>query len=46
MISYVVFEIDSSRNVGWKIVIVLGFALHYYSFPSCITRTINSKYYS
>ena len=22
------------------------FASHYYSFPACITRTINSKYYS
>ena len=46
MISCVVFGIDSSRNVGWKIVIVLSFASHYYSFPSYITHTINSKYYS
>ena len=25
-------------------VIALSYALHYYIFPACITRTINSKY--
>ena len=42
----VVFAINSVSNVGGKIVIVRGEAEHYYSFPACITRTINSKYYS
>ena len=42
----VVFGINSARNAGMKIVIVLGCASHYYNFPTCITRTINSKYYS
>ena len=40
----VVFEINSARNAGMKIVIVLGCASHYYNFLTCITRTINSKY--
>ena len=42
----VVFGINSASNAGGKIVIVRGEAEHYYSFPACITRTINSKYYS
>ena len=42
----VVFGINSASNAGGKIVIVRGEAKHYYSFPACITRTINSKYYS
>ena len=42
----VVFGINSTSNAGGKTVIVQGEAEHYYSFPACITRTINSKYYS
>ena len=42
----VVFGINSTSNAGRKIVIVRGEADHYYSFPACTTRTINSKYYS
>ena len=42
----VVFGISSASNTGWKIVIVQGAAEHYYSFPACITGTINCKYYS
>ena len=42
----VVFGINSAINAGRKTVIVQGKAWHYYSFPTCITRTINSKYYS
>ena len=42
----VAFEINSTSNAGGKIVIVRGEAEHYYSFAACITRTINSKYYS
>ena len=42
----VVFGINSASNAGGKIVIVWGEAEHYYSFPACITRTINSKYYT
>ena len=42
----VVLGINSVSNAGGKIVIVRGEAEHYYSFPACITRTINSKYYS
>ena len=42
----VVFGINSASNAGEKTVIVRGEAEHYYSFPDCITRTINSKYYT
>ena len=42
----VVFGINSASNAGGKIVIVRGAAQHYYYFPACIARTINSKYYS
>ena len=42
----VVFGINSASNADGKIVIVRGKAEYYYSFPACITRTINSKYYS
>ena len=42
----VVFGINSVSNAGGKTVIVRGEAEHYYSFPACITRTINSKYYT
>ena len=42
----VVFGINSASNTGGKIVTVQGAAEHYYYFPACITRTINSKYYS
>ena len=42
----VVFGINSASSAGGNIVIVRGEAEHYYSFPACITRTINSKYYS
>ena len=42
----VVFGINSASNAGGKIVIVRGKAEHLYSFPACIMRTINSKYYS
>ena len=42
----VVFGMNSASNAGGKIVLVRGEAEHYYSFPACITRTINSKYYS
>ena len=42
----VVFGINSVSNAGGNTVIVRGEAEHYYSFPACITRTINSKYYS
>ena len=36
MISCIVFGINSSRNAGWKTVIVLGFTSHYYSFPPAL----------
>ena len=42
----VVFGINSASNAGRKILIMRSKAKHYYSFPACITRTINSKYYS
>ena len=41
----VVFGINSASNAGGKTVIVQGKAEHYYSFPACIMRNINSKYY-
>ena len=37
-----VFGINSANNAGGKTVIVQGETKHYYSFPACITRTINS----
>ena len=39
-----VFGINSSRNAGWNIVIVLGFALQYYRFPASITFTVTITY--
>ena len=42
----VVFGINSVSNSSGKTVIVRGEAEHYYSFPTCITRTINYKHYS
>ena len=42
----VVFEIISASNAGGKTVLVRGKAERYYSFPACIMRTINSKYYN
>ena len=42
----VVFGINSASNAGRKTVVVWGEAEHYYNFPACIMRTINSKYYS
>ena len=38
----VVFGINSTSNAGKKIVIVLGYASHYYNFHNCIVSTINS----
>ena len=40
----VLFGIDIVSDAGRKIVIVQGEAEHYYSFPACIMRIINSKY--
>ena len=42
----IVVGINSVSNAGRKIVIVRGAVKHYYYFPACVTRTINSKYYS
>ena len=41
-----IIRINSAYNTGMKTVIVIGCALHYYNFPTCITCAINSKCYS